>query len=143
MSDENQMRSVADSWIVVVTIFLALELGLITFTLDFFLEMNSISTTYLAVAGITVSLTGFSMIIFLAAKDPRMKAYPVPVLIDRGVLSVYLSHMSASITIALGLYLMTEQSSVAIILFFMLTGVASTMYFVFYRKLLHGKTLED
>jgi len=103
----------ADTWIVVVTIFLAIELTAVTFTIAQTVDPDKITTLskmYLGSAIVTVALTGLSMIIFIAAKDPRMQKYSVATLVDKGVLVMLVAVISCSVTLGIGANLMVPPS---------------------------------
>ena len=142
MSDKDKLRSVADVWIVVVAIFLAIELTAITFTIEYMIGRGDASEIFLGSAGITLTLTGFGMIIFLAAKDPRMQKYSVYTLLDKGVFVILFTVISASITLGYGAYLVTGLD-ISFGLPFLISGMTIAMYFGFYRRYIHGQKIDD
>ncbi len=143
MSDNDKLRSMADTWIVVVTIFLAIELTAVTFTIAQTVdpkEISDVSKMYLGSAMVTVALTGLSMIIFIAAKDPRMQKYSVATLVDKGVLVMLFAVISCSITLGIGAKLITTLDE-SFALPFLISGITIGMYLGFYRRYIHGKKI--
>ena len=142
MSDNNEKFSkVADVWIIVTTVFLALQLSVTTFTISYFLEKKELLNLYLFSTALEVVTMGLALSAFLAIRDPRMKRYSLPALIDRGVMVVYVSSIMSFITLGLGIFGITTHFIIAGLVSTLLITLSSAMYML-YRKTIHGKPVD-
>lgn len=143
LDDNNEkFRRVADSWILVTTVFLALQLSATIFTVDIIFEKNQYLELYLILSAIGVLTMGLALSVFLAVKDPRLRKYSLPDTIDKGVKTVYISVVMSSLTLGVGTYLVTNLLVGSILVSLLLVSLSSIMYGIMYRRTIHGKNID-
>lgn len=134
-SNEDRLRGVADSWIIVSTVLLALQLSASIFTVTMIFEKQQTNEIYIILSGITVAFMGITILLFISCKDPRLEKYSITQLFDRGIGMLGASGLVASITAGFGTYGILENIFVAFGLFIMFSVIV-TGYAIFYRKYL-------
>lgn len=138
------MRELANSWIIVSTVFLALELSAVTFTLNYFLTKNHAVIIYGYLGCGMILPMGASLVAFLAARDPRLNVSPDLVL-DVGVGLVFASVVIAAFSVAYGLIVITHNMSFSVYVLIGILIVLVIFYPICYYKFLNHKkkTLHD
>lgn len=132
------MREYANSWILVSTVFLALELSAVTFTINYFLSKNHEVIIYGYLGCGMLLPMGASLVAFLAARDPRLKI-SVDFVLDVGVGLVFASVVIAAFSVAYGLFVITHNMHFSV---YVLVGILSAtliFYPVCYYKFLNHK----
>lgn len=142
MSDHDEkLRSVADSWIVVTTVFLALQLSIATFTLSYFSNKKDLLPLYLFSTTFEILPMVLALGAFLAIKDPRLRKYSLSALVDRGVFAVFVSTFLSFMTLGVGIYAISENLFFSAFVSVSLMGVSSFMYW-YYKKIFCGKSVD-
>lgn len=137
---EDDFQKLADSWLRVVTVFLALQLATITFVLTQFHDNHELTKMMLYLSIAMASSMISALALFLGARDPRLKNYPRDKIIDIGVTCTAGSCVITAVMGGFIAYLFVSDVILSVIITLGLISAMCIFYPFLYFKYLRIKT---
>lgn len=139
IDEKKELRDYAESWIRSSSLALAIELALVTFTVNYFLENSHNVVFYLAMCYGMVVLTGSALAAFFAARDPRQQHFSTLSLIDIGIKLIFGSAYVISFVLSYGVYVITGEFQLSIIISISMIIGISIIFASYHHYIIKGR----